>query len=263
MLVRIAPGFDADVAQLDTRLSQESVDALRAKRAANSDIFRYYAQFVRSAVHGDFGTSINLQRPVRELLKERWPTTARLAGLGLLGGWLLACLLAFSAALFRQTLPLCGVVAALLSGLFLCIPTAVLALAFVIWRAPASIAVALVVFPKVFRYARNVLLRNYESAHIITALAKGIGPLRVLFFHVLPVSAAPLVALAGVSVTIALGATIPVEALLGIPGIGDLAWQAALNRDLPLLVTVTGMVTIVTLGANLISDMLNADVVGS
>ena len=55
--------------------------------------------------------------------------------------------------------------------------------------------------------------------------------MRVLCWHVIPVSAAPLLALAGVSVSIALGAAIPVEALCGIPGIGQLAWQAALGRD--------------------------------
>jgi peptide/nickel transport system permease protein len=259
MMVRLAPGFDADVAQLDTRLSPESVDALRAKRAANANILGFYTGFIGSAVHGDFGTSLTLQRPVRELLAERWGTTARLAGTGLVGGWLLACFLAFSTALLRHSFPLCGITSALLSSFFLCIPTAVLALAFVLWRGPAGIAIVLVVFPNVFRYARNVLLRSYESAHITTAMAKGLGPLRVFFRHVLTVSAAPLVALAGVSVTIALGATIPIEALLGIPGIGELAWQAALGRDLPVLITVSGIVTFITLGANLIGDMVNTE----
>jgi len=53
----------------------------------------------------------------------------------------------------------------------------------------------------------------------------------------------------------ALGAAIPVEALCGIPGIGQLAWQAALGRDLSLLVTVTVLVTVVTLAANTGSDL--------
>jgi peptide/nickel transport system permease protein len=73
----------------------------------------------------------------------------------------------------------------------------------------------------------------------------------------LPVSAGPLIALAGVSVSLALGASIPVEALCGIAGLGQLAWQAALGRDLPLLVTLTVVVTMVTLAANMTSDLVN------
>jgi peptide/nickel transport system permease protein len=142
-----------------------------------------------------------------------------------------------------------------MSSALLCIPSAVLALAFFVWRAPASGAIALVVFPRVFRYARNLLARSYESPHITTALAKGLGPGRIFFGHVLPVSAGPLLALAGVSVSMALGAAIPVEALCGIPGIGQLALQAALGRDLPLLVTLTILVTTVTLTANLAADL--------
>jgi peptide/nickel transport system permease protein len=57
-------------------------------------------------------------------------------------------------------------------------------------------------------------------------------------------------ALAGVSVSLAVGAAIPVEALCGLAGVGQLAWQAALARDLPLLMNITIVVTLVTLLAN-------------
>ena len=66
----------------------------------------------------------------------------------------------------------------------------------------------------------------------------------------LPLAAPSLLALAGVSISVALGAAIPVEALCGIAGVGDLAWHAALSRDLPLLVNITVVVTSVTLLAN-------------
>lgn len=253
-LVRLAPGFDADVAQLDPRLSHQSVQALRAERAANSNVLTFYLHYLRSAARGDFGTSQILHRPVRELLAERLPETARIAGLGLLAGWLLAALLAVAAALWRNSLvsPAAGA----FSSFFLCLPAAALALLLVLWRAPAFLAIALVVFPRVFRYARNLLERSYERPHIITARAKGLGPLRVLFHHVLSPSAAPLLALAGVSVSLALGAAVPIEALCGIPGIGQLAWQAALGRDLPLLATLTLVATLVTLVANTLASLL-------
>jgi ABC-type dipeptide/oligopeptide/nickel transport system permease component len=72
----------------------------------------------------------------------------------------------------------------------------------------------------------------------------------------LPVAAGPLIALAGVSITLALSASIPVEALTDSAGIGQLAWKAALGRDLPVLVTITLLLTAVTMAANLFSDCL-------
>lgn len=254
MLVRLAPGFDADTQQLDSRLCEESKEALREQRMRNADIVHFCIAYLGAAAHGDFGESLTLNRPVSELIVERFPTTLRIAGLGLLGGWLLAVIFAFSAALLRRAAY--DAVTVTVSGALLCVPAAVMALLFVLFRAPAQFAIALIVFPRLFRYARNVLADSYAMPHITTARAKGLGPVRVLCWHVIPVSAAPLLALAGVSVSVALGAAVPVEALCGIPGIGQLAWQAALSRDLPLLVTLTILVTLVTLTANAISDLV-------
>ena len=44
--------------------------------------------------------------------------------------------------------------------------------------------------------------------------------------------------------------------MCGLPGIGQLAWQAALSRDLPLLVNLTVLVTLVTLLANSGADVM-------
>lgn len=254
-LVRLAPGFDVDEQQLDSRLSHESVESLRAGRTQNRDIMRFYVNYLAASLHGDLGQSQTLNRPVRQLVAERLPVTARLVGWGVLLGWTLALVLAFAASLIRFA----GfrLIAVACAGALLCIPSAVLALAFVVLRAPAFLAIALVVFPKIFSITRNLLERSYELPHIVTARAKGISELRVLLWHVLPVSGGQLIALAGVSVSLALGASIPVEALCGIAGIGQLAWQAALGRDLPLLVTLTVVVTVVTLAANMTSDMVN------
>jgi peptide/nickel transport system permease protein len=71
----------------------------------------------------------------------------------------------------------------------------------------------------------------------------------------LPSAAPALLALVGVSVSMAFGAAIPIEVVCDSPGIGQLAWQAALGRDLPLLVNITIFVTLLTLTANSISDL--------
>ena len=253
-LVRLAPGFDTDEHQLDPHLGKESVLALRESRAGEQNVLRYYVDYLRSAVHGDLGVSHTLGQPVQRLLRDRWPVTLRVAGIGLLLGWLLATALAFAVSLSR--LSAYEILGTTVSGAFLCIPAAVLALLSVIFNAPGYLAIALIVFPKIYRYSRNLLAKAYSLPHITAARAKGLGEVRILFWHVLPVAGSQMIALAGITVSIALGASIPVESLCGLPGIGQLAWQAALARDLPLLVNVTVLVTLVTLLANSGADVI-------
>jgi peptide/nickel transport system permease protein len=255
-MVRLAPGFDSDTQQLDPRLSHESVEALRAQRAANSNIVTFCIHYLAASSRGEFGKSLTFNRSVKELIAERLPVTLRMVASGLAIGWMLTIFVALSAAALR--FGSYDAIAGTVAGALLCIPAAALGLFFAVWRTPASLAIALVVFPHAFRYARDLVVSKYEAPHVVTARAKGLGPLRVLFFHVLPVCAAPLLALAGVSVTIALGAAVPVEVLCGIPGIGQLAWQAALGRDLSLLVTLTMLVTMLAVSANSAADLLNS-----
>ena len=253
-MVRLAPGFDSDERELDPSLSAESVQALRQAHAGEHNILTFYADYLRNALHGDLGTSHALGQPVRSLLRERWPVTVRVAGVGLLLAWLLASTLALTACLWRR--PAFEIFGTTFSGAFLCIPAAVLALLSVILNAPGYLAIALIVFPKVYRYSRNLLANAYSLAHVNAARARGVGEGRILAWHVLPVAGPQMIALAGITVSVALGASIPVEALCGLPGIGQLAWQAALSRDLPLLVNLTVLVTAVTLLVNSGADVM-------
>jgi peptide/nickel transport system permease protein len=118
------------------------------------------------------------------------------------------------------------------------------------------VIIALVLFPRVFEYLRNLLATAAGQPHVLTAWAKGLGPIRVFFRHVLPNSIPELLALAGVSVSIAFGACIPAETFCDLPGIGQLAWHAAMARDLPVLVTLTLLITFVTLACNSMPDLL-------
>ena len=253
-LVRLAPGFDSDERELDPGLSAESRQALRAQRTSEHNVIHFYVQYLRGAVHGDLGTSRSLDQPVKNLLRERWSVTMRVAGLGLLLGWLLASSIAFVTSIWPRAAN--EVLGTMLSGAFLCIPAAVLALASVVFDAPGYLAIALIVFPKIYRYSRNLLAKAYALPHITAARARGISEFRILAWHVLPVAAPQLIALIGITVSLALGAAIPVESLCGLPGIGQLAWQAALARDLPLLVNLTVIVTLVTLLANSGADLM-------
>jgi peptide/nickel transport system permease protein len=252
-LVRFAPGFGVDEAELDSRLSSQSIAALRQSQPGTQSLASFYWQYLVRLFHGDLGTSRSLQRPVAELLRERWAETAKSVALGLTLGWLLGMSLAIAVVTSRSWVDL---FASLLGGTLLCLPAAVLALLFLIARMPGRLILALIVFPNIFRYARNLLVRSAASAHVLTARAKGLGNLAVLFRHVLWPAAPQLLALAGVSTSIAFTSAIPVEALCDLPGLGQLAWKAALSRDLYLLVTLTMIVSVVTLGANSLADLL-------
>ncbi len=253
-LVRFAPGFDTDEAQLDPHLNSESIQALQKARLDQHNIFLFYSHALQRTAHGDFGTSLSLGQPVGLLLRQRVPLTLELVGVGWLLSWTAVLALALSAAWLRVLAY--DTLATVLTGTFLCIPAAVLALLSVLWNVPGAIAIALIIFPRDYRYARNLLAKAYTRTHIVTARAKGLGELRILFWHVVPLVGPQLLAVAGVSVSLALGAAIPVEALCGLAGVGQLAWQAALSRDLPLLMNITVLVTLVTLLANSGADVI-------
>jgi peptide/nickel transport system permease protein len=260
VLVRLAPGFDTDERELDPHLNAQSMQALRDSRRQDENIFRFYLHYMSKAAHGDFGKSLALDQPVRTLFRDRAPLSIRLIAIGLGLAWAITLSLALSAAWLR--LSVYDITTTVLSGTFLCLPAAVLALLSVLWNIPGSMAIALIVFPGCYRYTRNLLLKVHSQPYVLAARARGLSERRILLCHVIPVAAPQLLAIAGVSVSMAIGATIPVEALCGFAGIGQLAWQAAMARDLPLLVNITVLVTLVTLLANSGADVIGCVIRG-
>jgi len=252
-LVRLAPGRDADESMLDPHLSSASRQALMAARHNDQSAVQFYVDSTRKLLRGDLGISQSLGQPVAKLIRERAPATARLVSLGLLIGWTAALAFAFTSNVVRARSYEIATIA--LSAALLSLPAAVLALLSVMWNLGGSLAIGLAVFPRVHRYARNLLDAAYARPHIITARAKGLSGSRILFFHVIPVAGPQLLAVAGISLSMAVGAAIPVEALCGIAGIGQLAWQAAMSRDLPVIVHITRIVALLTVAANSLADL--------
>jgi peptide/nickel transport system permease protein len=252
-LVRLGPGFGVDDRELDSRLSQESRQAIRSEHAADNNIAVFYLRYLSGLVHGDLGFSRSLNRPVSELLKERLPLTLGSLAYGVLGGVSIGLTLALLTACWR--IPGSNIATGLAAGACLALPSAVIALLFLWMNVPGRWAIALVVFPHVYRYAKNLLVATYQSPHVLAAQAKGLSNSRVWFAHVFAPAAPQLAALAGISVSLAFGASIPIEVISDTPGVGQLAWKAALDRDLPLLVNITVLVALMTLVANSLADV--------
>ncbi|MBV9505628.1 MAG: ABC transporter permease subunit [Acidobacteriia bacterium] len=253
VLVRVAPGFGTDERMLDARLSNASIQAIARERSGGADIGWYYVDYLGRLLRGDLGTSVSLGRPVRELLGERMGTSVRSAGLGLALAWTLALAVIGLLELCRN--PAGETLASVIVEVLLCIPVALLAVGcFYLGGAPA-LAVAAILFPRIFRYGRALARQTGAAPHVLAAHASGESPWRILGFHVMLPIFPELAALAGVTVNMAVGAIIPVEALCDSPGVGALVWQAALARDLPVLVNVTLLVTAVTLASNFAADV--------
>jgi peptide/nickel transport system permease protein len=260
-LVRFAPGYGVQERELDPRWRAESVEALRQQQALHQGLFSYYVHYLSALAHGDLGESDSLKRPVRELLRQRLPVTGNSVVRGLGVAWLAAALLASFGLAAHGWFFEASTTA--LNGLLLSLPSAVVAMLAVHLRTPVFCAIAVVVFPRLYSYIRNLLLLSYDQPHVLAARARGLGSRAILFRHVLPLAAPPLLALFGVSFAIAFGAAIPIEALCDSPGLGQLAWQAALSRDLPLIVNVTLIVALVMLAANSLADLAGRTLAGS
>jgi peptide/nickel transport system permease protein len=252
LLLRYAPGFSSDQQELNTGLSAQSLQAIRQAHLAESNLPRFYVHYLGSLMRGDLGRSLSLNQPVGELLRERLPLTARNIGLALLLAWLLGVAMAVASAISRSSFFVAlseGV-----NGVFISTPAAALALVFVVLRFPPFAAAALLTLPKIYRYSSNLLREGYEAPHVLMARAKGVGPWRLLAWHVAPVALPQWIALMGISMSVAIGVLLPIEVISDVPGIGQLAWQAAESRDLTLLVNLTLIVTFLTVCANSISD---------
>jgi peptide/nickel transport system permease protein len=252
LLVRVAPGFSVDEREIAPGLSSESINALHRERMEDANLFRFYLRYLTGLTHGDLGTSRALNQPVRELLRDRIPVSVRNLAAGLLLAWAFGLVLSFGAFLARSRW--LSAVADACGGAMISTPASVLALAFVMLRWPAFLAVGSLVFPKIYRYTRNLLQDSMDLPHVFTARAKGAGPWRVLTCHVAPVASPQLITLLGVSISIGLGVLLPVEVISDTPGIGLLAWSAAQSRDLPLLVNLTVIVSLVTIGSTVLCD---------
>ncbi len=252
-MVRSSPGFGVDERELDPRLSRESIEQLRRPAGSESGL-GFYREHLAAMLRGELGYSESFSSPVRTLLLARAPVTARLMTIGLAGAWSIGLSLAFIVSLWRVRSV--ETVTTILASLLLCIPSAVVAMLLFRHGTLTQAAVMLVVLPRFFTFAKGVLQNAADAQHILMARAFGFGAWRIAISHLTPGAAPQLLALLATSVAAAFSAAIPVEVFCDMPGIGQLAWKAALARDLPLLVTISLLVTLVIQLTSTAADVL-------
>jgi peptide/nickel transport system permease protein len=111
---------------------------------------------------------------------------------------------------------------------------------------------------EVARQTRGAMLEVLQAQYVRTLRAKGVSPASILWKHGLRNIAVNLLTVAGLSANRLLAATVVVEAVFAIPGMGSLIVNGAIQRDFPVVQGVVfAMVCFVVL-VNLVVDLLCA-----
>src|SRR5450755_4674295 len=97
LLVRYSPGSRVDERELDRRLNEHSLEALRAEKANHGSVGANFVRYLRGLSKGDLGYSESNHAPIAALIADRAPETLRELAVGLAGGWFFALLLAIPA----------------------------------------------------------------------------------------------------------------------------------------------------------------------
>ncbi len=231
-----------------------------------------YGRFLARAVRADFGRSLRHQQPTLPLVLERFPATLRLALAAMLLAMLLAVPLGILSALRRDSLLDSCAMTFALSGQ--CMPTFWLGILLILvfgvnlgWvpvyggeglRALALPAVTLGVWAmaRTARITRSSMLEVLPQDFLRTARAKGISEWGVILRHGLRNGAIPIVTALGLELGNLLGGAVITEAVFAYPGIGRLAVEAVVNKDIPLLQAVVFTIATALILLNVAVDLL-------
>jgi peptide/nickel transport system permease protein len=110
------------------------------------------------------------------------------------------------------------------------------------------------------RYMRSAMADTLVQDYIRTARAKGVSEWGVLVRHALRNSVLPLITLVGMSLPGLFSGALIIEIIFNYPGMGLLFWNAAQQRDYPIVLAIVIMVGVLTIVGNLLADLLYAAV---
>jgi len=250
LLVRFAPGFFSDVRELDPRYAQIARDELLEEAGHPQSATAIAVREVKGLLKGDFGQSRQYDLPVAELIGARIPVSALLLAKGIFNGWLLAVCAALPVSALRRGKLLCGLPFTLL----LAVPTAAMATACILATVGGpALVLSLLIGAREFKFLRSLLEGAWRSPHLLQGRAQGMRAWALIRMHLLPNVAQQLCALMTLSIVTALGALVPIEVIFTVPGVGQLAWSAVMNRDLPVLIAVSLLMAAVVAFAELLS----------
>lgn len=278
-LLQLAPGDFAGIqasgggtVSLAQQATSENRTELGARYGSEVPLWQQYSTFMVGAVTGDMGPSYRFtSRTVEEIIATAFPISAALAVSATLIAVSIAIPLGILAAVRRRTILDTGTMflATLGNGLPNYLAALVLVLIFGVglgilpiygWKGPEymvlpTLALAIAPVGVLARHVRSSMLENLRQDYVITARAKGGRERTILVTHVLRNSLMPLVTVVGPMFASLATGTIFVEKIFGIPGLGHYFTQAAVSRDMPLLMGTTLFFAALLMLMNLLVDL--------
>jgi peptide/nickel transport system permease protein len=273
LVLNALPG-DAATALLGTNATPAEIRAETIKLHLNESIWvRYWDWFV-GVLHGNLGSSLYYNQPVTSILAQRLPVTLELVVYALVITFVVSVPLAILSA--RKPRGVVDRTSMVFSMASLSVAPYVLALLLILVFAvnlqwfpalasgtggdirdltlPAiTLAVPLIGF--YVRFLRADLLEQMSEEYTVTALAKGLSRWKVLSRHALRNSFIGLVTVIGLNLATLIGATVIVEQIFGLSGIGYELLRAINNRDVPLVEGIVLVFATIVVLANLATDL--------
>lgn len=272
--LQLAPGDPAQALLAASGATPEEVARRRAQLGLDNPLSVQYIRYLADLAHGDLGRSWLHGRPVGRMILEQLGPTAELAAAATAVGMGLGLTLGVLAAVRRRTWVDAAATAAAVVGLST--PTywsgllAILFFSLHLRWLPATgegtlrhlvLPAAVLGFALSGSIARMVRVRVVEvleAPFVLAARARGVPPRRVLFVHVLRAAVGPALTVTALQFGFLLGGAVVTESVFARQGLGRLAVEAILWRDLPV---VRGAVLVGAAAyalVNLAADLIHA-----
>ena len=274
-MVYLMPGDPVAALGGDRGLSDAAAAQIRAQYNLDKPFWMQYLLYLKGVFTLDFGTAFNGQK-VTSIMATAFPTTAKLAiyalaietilgiALGVIAGmrrgkWFDSTILVVSLLLISVPTFVLGFVLQYVLGVQLAIlPTT--ASASVDLRSLTMPAMVLggVSLAYVIRLTRQSVSENVSADYVRTARAKGLSGGVVMTRHILRNSLIPVATFIGGDLGALMGGAIITEGIFNIHGVGGTLWSAIIKGEPQTVVSVTTVLVLVYIIANLLVDLLYA-----
>ena len=274
-MVYLMPGDPVAALGGDRGLSESAAAQIRAQYNLDKPFWMQYLLYLKGVFTLDFGKAFNGQ-PVIDLIAGAFPITIRLAlyamaietilgiTLGVIagvkrGGWFDSTVLVLSLALISVPTFVLGFVLQFFLGVKLgWLPTtASNAVTLESLTMPAMVLGG-VSLAYVIRLTRQSVSQNVSADYVRTARAKGLPGGVVMPRHILRNSLIPVATFLGGDLGALMGGAIITEGIFNIHGVGGTLWNAIIKGEPQTVVSVTTVLVLVYIIANLLVDLLYA-----
>ncbi len=233
-----------------------------------------YWVFITNAVTGNLGKSLADKGDVGRLIADRFPNSLLIGGPALALSTVLGIALGVAAAVGRNTwvdkaVRVFSVLGQSVPSFWLAIML-IFVFSVMLRLLPTSgmgsldhyvMPVAVLTFfalPLRTRLMRSSMLEILDTEYVKLARAKGLSEGSVIWRHALKNALSPQLTSFGLTLAFAITGSVVVETVFAWPGLGQLAYQAMLSRDYPLIQGTVLLVAVFVLASNLLVDVLYA-----